>query len=99
MSACQAARQTPNQILKAYSFPLNSAQSSKDALEAACEPHGGQSPDAMFLCAGKSTPGFFAEHDETSLRQGMEDGYWTQAWTALVRIYIHCIRHWSDIGL
>jgi 3-dehydrosphinganine reductase len=41
-------------------------------------------PDAMFLCAGKSTPGFFVEEDEDSLRQGMDNGYWVQAWSSLV---------------
>jgi 3-dehydrosphinganine reductase len=38
----------------------------------------------MFLCAGKSTPGFFVEEDEDSLRKGMDNGYWVQAWTSLV---------------
>jgi len=57
--------------------------SSKAALDAACQPHGGRNPDAMFLCAGKSTPGFFVEQDEDSLRQGMDNGYWVQAWSAL----------------
>jgi 3-dehydrosphinganine reductase len=80
----QAARQTPNQVLKAYSFSLSDETNSVKALEVACEPHGGQSPDAVFLCAGKSTPGFFLEQDERSLKQGMEDGYWIQALTALV---------------
>jgi len=56
---------------------------SKAALDAACHPHGGRSPDAMFLCAGKSTPGFFVEQDEDSLRQGMDNGYWVQAWSSL----------------
>jgi len=79
----EAARQTPNQILKSYSFSLNNHASSAAALEAACQPHGGRTPDAMFLCAGKSTPGFFVEEDEDSLRQGMDNGYWVQAWSAL----------------
>lgn len=80
----QAVRQTPNQVLKSYSFDLNDPSSSKAALDAACHPHGGRSPDAMFLCAGKSTPGFFVEEDDDSLRQGMDNGYWVQAWSALV---------------
>jgi 3-dehydrosphinganine reductase len=70
--------------LKAYSFSLGSEKDSGIALTAACELHGGQSPDAVFLCAGKSTPGFFIEQDEHSLKQGMEDGYWVQAFPALV---------------
>jgi len=79
----EAVRQTPNQVLKSYSFSLNDLASSKAALDAACEPHGNRSPDAMFLCAGKATPGFFVEEDEGSLRQGMDNGYWIQALSAL----------------
>jgi 3-dehydrosphinganine reductase len=71
-------------MLKSYSFSLNGLASSEAALDAACQPHGGRNPDAMFLCAGKSTPGFFVEEDEYSLRQGMDNGYWVQAWSALV---------------
>jgi len=79
----ETVRQTPNQILKSYSFSLNDYNTSKAALDAACQPHGGRNPDALFLCAGKSTPGFFVEEDEDSLRQGMDNGYWVQAWSAL----------------
>lgn len=84
-SAPQAVRQNPNQILKAYSFSLTNTKDAQAALDAACEPHGGECPDAVFLCAGKSTPGFFVEEDEASLRQGMDDAYWVQACSALVR--------------
>ncbi|KAG6811314.1 hypothetical protein H0H92_008026 [Tricholoma furcatifolium] len=77
------ARVTPDQILKAYSFPLNDAQSSASAFEAACKGNGGKCPDAVFLCAGASRPGFFVEEDEASLRKGMDNGYWVQAWSAL----------------
>lgn len=80
----QAVRQTPNQILKSYSFSMSDVASSKAALDAACQPHGGRSPDAMFLCAGKSTPGFFVEENERTLREGMDNGYWAQAFSALV---------------
>ncbi|KAG6902235.1 hypothetical protein C0995_002867 [Termitomyces sp. Mi166 len=81
----QSARQAPNQNLKAYSFPLDDAESSASALEAACSGNGGKFPDAVFLCAGVSRPGFFVEEDEVSLRRGMDNGYWVQAWSALVR--------------
>ena len=56
-----------------------------DALEAACVPHGGQTPDAVFLCAGYSTPGFFIEQTEESMRKGMDNTYWLAACSALVR--------------
>jgi 3-dehydrosphinganine reductase len=55
-----------------------------DALEAACLAHGGQTPDAVFLCAGKATPGFFIEETEESMREGMDGTYWLAAWSALV---------------
>jgi 3-dehydrosphinganine reductase len=80
----QKARQNPEQVLKAYSFSLTDAASSAAALEAACQAHEGRNPDAVLLCAGASTPGFFVEEDEQSLRKGMDDGYWVQAWSALV---------------
>ncbi|KAG6890560.1 hypothetical protein C0992_000568 [Termitomyces sp. T32_za158] len=81
----ESARQTPNQILKAYSFSLDDAESSASALEAACSGNGDRCPNAVFLCAGASRPGFFVEQDEASLRKGMDNGYWVQAWSALVR--------------
>lgn len=77
-------RQTPNQVLKIYSFPLNKGSSSAAAFDAACDGNGGKCPDAVFLCAGSARPGFFIEEDETSLRQGMDNAYWVQAWSALV---------------
>jgi len=80
----ETVRQTPGQILKAYAYALDNEQGAAAALEAACEPHGGRSPDALFLCAGKSTPGFFVEQDEASMRAGMDQTYWVQASTALV---------------
>lgn len=45
-------------------------------------------PDAVFCCAGSSTPGFFVEQDETSMRNGFDQTYWAQAWTALVCPFI-----------
>jgi 3-dehydrosphinganine reductase len=64
---------------------LGSQQAALDALEAACEPHGGQTPDAIFLCAGKATPGFFIEQTEESLRKCMDETYWVGAFSAMVR--------------
>ncbi|KAG6816935.1 hypothetical protein H0H87_001637 [Tephrocybe sp. NHM501043] len=80
----ESVRQSPNQILRAYSFPLNDAESSAAALEAASKGNDGKCPDAVFLCAGASRPGFFVEEDEASLRRGMDNGYWVQAWSALI---------------
>lgn len=91
MATSQKVRQTPNQVLRVYSFSLSEAKSSADALEAASEVHGGRHPDALFLCAGTATPGFFVEEDEASLRKGMDNAYWVQAWTALVNLSHPCV--------
>ncbi|KAH9951636.1 oxidoreductase [Amylocystis lapponica] len=79
----EAVRQAPTQVLKAYSYAVDSAARAEAALNASSEPHGGRCPDAVFLCAGAARPGFFVEHDEALLKQGMDDTYWVQAWTAL----------------
>lgn len=84
----QAVRQTPNQILKSYAFSMSDLASSKAALDAACVPHGGKSPDAMFLCAGGSKPSFWVEETESSMRDGMDMGYYCQAFSALVSLLI-----------
>lgn len=81
----QTSRANPNQILRSYSYSLGTERGAAEALEAACEPHGGQTPDAVFLCAGKSTPGFFVEQTEETMRKGMDDTYWLSAWSAMVR--------------
>ena len=81
----QASRVNPNQIIRAYSYSLGTEKGAADALEASCEPHGGQTPDAVFLCAGRATPGFFVEQTEESMRKGMDDTYWLAAWSAMVR--------------
>ncbi|KAH7927027.1 NAD(P)-binding protein [Leucogyrophana mollusca] len=78
----EAARQTPGQIFRAYPFALDNAESSAAALKAASEGHGGQVPDAVFACAGGSKPMFFLDMEERDLTQGMDNGYWVQAWTA-----------------
>ncbi|KAJ7638874.1 hypothetical protein FB45DRAFT_904117 [Roridomyces roridus] len=76
-------RQNADQKLHYYSFSLNEADASSQALDAVCAAHGGRSPDALFLCAGSSAPRFFVEETEASLRKGMDTAYWVQAWTAL----------------
>ncbi|KAJ6485110.1 oxidoreductase [Mycena vitilis] len=76
-------RQSPGQKLNYYSYSLNEAEPAAEALEAVCAAHDGRCPDAIFLCAGTSTPGFFVEETDASLRKGMEMTYWVQACTAL----------------
>jgi 3-dehydrosphinganine reductase len=60
-------------------------ESSNTALEEASKPYDGTLPHAVFLCAGASRPGFFVEEDAKSLQWGMENAYWVQAYTALVK--------------
>jgi len=71
------------QILKAYSFSLSTYDESAKALKAASEPHKNRVPDALFLCAGAARPRFYIESDAETMQQGMVEGYWVQAWTAL----------------
>jgi hypothetical protein len=80
----KAVRQSPDQILKSYSFPLDTADSASAALQAACEVHGNKAPDAVFAVAGAARPGFFIEQTEQMLIESMNSAYWVQAWTALV---------------
>jgi len=75
-------RVSPSQKLSALSHSLDTASGSTQALQDACRPFGGQCPDAVFACAGRSRPKFFVEMDEQDLVDGMTDGYWVQAWTA-----------------
>ena len=65
---------------------MNTAAGAEAALEAACEAHEGRCPDAQFFMAGASTPGLFVEQDEESLKKGMDQTYWCQAWSALVSV-------------
>ncbi|KAJ7054992.1 oxidoreductase [Mycena amicta] len=76
-------RQHPNQKLAAYSFSLSTAKESAAALEAACAHHDGRAPDAVFACAGSSKPMFFLDMTEEDMANGMVQGYWVQAWTAV----------------
>ncbi|KAJ7129600.1 oxidoreductase [Mycena epipterygia] len=83
LAEMEKVRQSPGQKLESYSYSINEADAASAALEAVCAPHDGRCPDAIFLCAGTSYPGFFVEETEASLRKGMEMTYWVQAWTAL----------------
>ena len=98
----QKSRQSPEQKLKAYSYSLVDSAASAAALQEASDDHGGKCPDAVFLCAGASRPGFFIEQDEDSLKRGMDDAYWVQALSALVSHRIsslyHHLDHSNDVG-
>jgi len=80
----QSARQSDGQKFAYYSYSLTSAKESQEALQAVIAGHNGETPDAVFLCAGGSKPKFFVEMSEEELVQGMDMGYWVQAWTAWV---------------
>ena len=73
------------QNIKYFLFSLSAADESAMAPEAACIPHDGKSPDALFLCAGASRPKFIVDSTEQDMLQGMVEGYWVQAWSAMVR--------------
>ena len=94
----QAVRQSPEQIFRAYSFPVNTEQGSAAAIKAASEPFDGRCPDAFFLCAGASRPGFFVEQTEQSLKTGMEHTYYAQAFTALVSTSPSCLLKTSKMS-
>ncbi|KAJ7116443.1 hypothetical protein C8R44DRAFT_854845 [Mycena epipterygia] len=81
--AIEKCRQHPNQLFAAYSFSLNNAADSLAALDTVCKAHNGQSPDAVFACAGSSKPMFFMDMTEEDLTEGMVNGYWVQAWTVM----------------
>ncbi|KAI0327133.1 oxidoreductase [Cubamyces sp. BRFM 1775] len=77
-------RQSGEQIIKSYSFAVNSEAGSAAAVEAASQPHGGRCPDAFFLCAGTSRPSFWIEQNEALMRSDLDASYGAQAFTALV---------------
>ncbi|TFK75849.1 oxidoreductase [Pluteus cervinus] len=79
----EKARQTPDQVLRTYSYDLFDPAASAAAFDAACKEHDGKTPYAVFLCAGAARPGFFIEQDAASLQKGMDNGYWVQAYSAL----------------
>ncbi|ETW74922.1 hypothetical protein HETIRDRAFT_423527 [Heterobasidion irregulare TC 32-1] len=78
----EKSRQRPEQIFQSFSHSLFTADESRAALEDVTTKHDGLSPDAVFLCAGNSTPKFFVEYTDNELKEGMDSGYWAQAWTA-----------------
>ncbi|KAG2070775.1 NAD(P)-binding protein [Suillus decipiens] len=78
----EATRQNPDQVFKAFSFSLDTAEESAAALQAASAAHGGQVPDAVFACAGAAKPMYFFEMQSEDFSRGMVNGYWIQAWTA-----------------
>jgi len=82
LKSLEALRQNPGQILASYSFSLDQATASGEAIDAASVPHGGRVPDAFFLCVGTARPGFALEMTEEALAKGMSEGYWVQAWSA-----------------
>ncbi|KAG1796334.1 uncharacterized protein HD556DRAFT_1234542 [Suillus plorans] len=78
----EANRQSPDQVFKAFSFSLDTAEESAAALQAASDAHSGQVPDAVFACAGAAKPMYLLEMQPEDLSSGMTNGYWIQAWTA-----------------
>ncbi|KAG1847354.1 hypothetical protein DFJ58DRAFT_663380, partial [Suillus subalutaceus] len=78
----EANRQSPDQVFKAFSFSLNTAEESSAALQAASDAHDGQVPDAVFACAGAAKPMYLLEMQPEDLSREMENVYWIQAWTA-----------------
>ena len=81
-------------MFRCHSFSLNTAQCSEDALDAECKQlisttkDKCTTPDAFFLCAGSSQPGYFVEKTEGQLLYGMEQAYWVEAWTAHVSRFV-----------
>lgn len=92
LAAVEAERTSPDQVLQVFSHSLLTGDEARAALENACAKHDGESPDAAFLCAGAWKPKYWVESTEQELRDGMDGGYWVQAWTAWVRLHsvIHC---------
>ncbi|KAF7338978.1 Oxidoreductase [Mycena venus] len=86
LAQLETLRTSPGQQLHAYSFSLYTAADSAAALTAACAPHGGDSPDAVFACAGSARPMYFVEMTEEDMRRGMDDAYWVQAWTIFAAV-------------
>lgn len=78
----ESLRQSPTQAFRAFSFSLNTADASAEALAAVCASNGGQVPDAVFACAGASRPMYLIDMTAEDFERGMTDGFWVQAWTA-----------------
>ncbi|KAH8119658.1 oxidoreductase [Phellopilus nigrolimitatus] len=81
-------RISSEQTFRYHSFALNTSAGAQAALDAECRALRQQSdgtvsaPDAFFLCAGSSRPGYFIENTDEQLIHGMEQSYWVQAWSA-----------------
>ena len=87
LKTLESHRMAENQRLAYYSFPLNTLEGAAQALDAVSKPFGGRVPDAAFLVAGASKPGFFVEMDEAELKKGMENGYCTKILVTLWMAY------------
>ncbi|KAF8194594.1 oxidoreductase [Pholiota molesta] len=82
LESLEKLRVSPAQRFYVYSYALGSGSDATVALDAVCEPYEGESPDAVFTCAGSSKPMFFVEMEERDLMEGMSNAYWVQAWTS-----------------
>lgn len=71
-------------MFRGYSYAVDSEEESAAALNVAAKAHGGRCPDAVFLCAGASRPGYFIDQTEESLSDGLQMTLGAQAFTALV---------------
>ncbi|VDB87978.1 unnamed protein product [Peniophora sp. CBMAI 1063] len=80
----EAARVSPNQVLKSYSYALDTLEGARSAYDAACAAHGDKPADAVFMCAGSARPGFWVEQSEEQIKRAMDLTYWVAAWTSKV---------------
>ncbi|EIN05672.1 oxidoreductase [Punctularia strigosozonata HHB-11173 SS5] len=78
----EAARVSEGQRFHTLSYNVATSEGATEGIAAASALFDGNPPDAVFCCAGKSTPKFFVEMSAEDLSRGLEDGYWAQAWTA-----------------
>lgn len=83
LKSMEDSRQSSEQILQARSANLCIGSEAAAALDAICEAHHGAAPDAVFACAGASQPKFLVEMTEQDMLNGMDLGYWVQAYTVL----------------
>ncbi|THH04008.1 hypothetical protein EW146_g10292, partial [Bondarzewia mesenterica] len=90
LATTQESRLSPTQTVQSFSYALSTSPSARAALADVVRAHGGRAPDAVFLCAGASTPKFFLEYTDDELAHGMDAGYWAQVWTARVSVVSVC---------
>ncbi|KAI0759590.1 oxidoreductase [Trametes elegans] len=83
LEVLEEARQSSQQVLKAYSHAVDSEAESLAAIKAASEPFEGQCPEAYFLCAGAARPAYWVEQTDELLHHGMQISFWAQASTSL----------------